>query len=285
MSRRVRPALHAFSRNSICKSVIIVYTMNAVELYKKLPKTNCGKCSQKTCMPFAVAVLQGLALLSECPLLEAHAIQELEKLFTTSDWREDLIASLKLKVRNLDLPAITGDIGGTFRDGKLHIDCLGRKFTVSSGGEITTDGHITPWMRILLLHYITTHGKAELSGVWVSYSELKNGMVKASSFLREGEEPIRDLFDRNPERTSAILEKLGARRASGFPTPSAWTISLLPKVPVTVLYWPKEDEFPSTVKILFDRTADKFLDVESIIFLIEGFAKNIEMHLSRYTAP
>jgi hypothetical protein len=47
-----------------------------------------------------------------------------------------------------------------------------------------------------------------------------------------------------------------------------------------ILYWPEEDEFPSKVKILFDRTADKFLDVESIIFLVEGFAKNIEMGTS-----
>jgi len=34
------------------------------------------------------------------------------------------------------------------------------------------------------------------------------------------------------------------------------------------------------VKILFDQTADKFLDVESLMFLLEGLVKNIERVLS-----
>jgi len=34
------------------------------------------------------------------------------------------------------------------------------------------------------------------------------------------------------------------------------------------------------VQILFDQTADKFLDVESLMFLLEGLVKNIERVLS-----
>jgi len=33
---------------------------------------------------------------------------------------------------------------------------------------------------------------------------------------------------------------------------------------------------PSKVKILFDSTADRFLDAESLIFLLEGLVKNVE---------
>ena len=43
-----------------------------------------------------------------------------------------------------------------------------------------------------------------------------------------------------------------------------------------LLYWPHDEEFPSKLKILFDATADRFLDVESLTFLIEGLVKNIE---------
>ena len=44
-----------------------------------------------------------------------------------------------------------------------------------------------------------------------------------------------------------------------------------------LLHWPHDDEFPSKAKILFDATADRFLDVESLTFLIEGLVKNIEL--------
>ena len=102
-------------------------------------------------------------------------------------------------------------------------------------------------------------------------------MVKASSFLRECEDPLKELFDADSVKISAALEKLGAERSAEFPTPYAWKLFLLPKMPVIILYWPAEDEFPSKVKILFDQTADRFLDVESIMFLLEGLVKNIEM--------
>lgn len=33
--------------------------MNTIELYKRLPKTNCGRCSAKACLPFALSVIKG----------------------------------------------------------------------------------------------------------------------------------------------------------------------------------------------------------------------------------
>jgi hypothetical protein len=48
-----------------------------------------------------------------------------------------------------------------------------------------------------------------------------------------------------------------------------------------ILYWPADIEFASKVTVLFDSTADKFLDVESIMFLVEGLVYNIETVLAR----
>ncbi|MBI5632663.1 MAG: DUF3786 domain-containing protein [Nitrospirae bacterium] len=254
--------------------------MNAIELYKRLPRKNCGRCSQKACMPFALSVIKGDADLSECPLLAEDEMRDMRGSITHSDWQEELIQSLRLKIKDIDLSAITEDLGGDYRDGRLYMQCLGREFEIFPGGEIKSLGHITPWIRILLLHYINTHGKAELAGKWVSFSELKSGMVKASSFLREAEEPIKELFLSAPKRVSAALGRLGAKQTGDFPTTEAWILFLLPKVPVVILYWPEEDEFPAKVKILFDQTADKFLDVESLMFLLEGLVKNMERVLS-----
>jgi hypothetical protein len=228
-------------------------------------------------MPFALSVIKGDAELSECPLLPANEISSLQKGITPADWREDLIRSLREKIRDIDLREIPRTLGGRMHNDALIMPCLGREFEISPDGEIRTVGHITPWTKILLLHYINTRGNAVLSGKWVSYSELKSGMVKASSFLRECEDPLRELFDADIDRTVEALEKLGAVLSSEFPTSHAWKLFLLPKMPVIILYWPEEDEFPSKVKILFDQTADRFLDAESLMFLLEGLVKNIEM--------
>jgi Domain of unknown function (DUF3786)/Putative Fe-S cluster len=250
--------------------------VNAIELYKKLPKTNCRKCGPKTCLPFALAVIKGDADLSECPFLPEEEIAALKASLKTSDWREELIAKLKEEVANLSLAGIAAGIGGVMRGKTLSLTCLGREFLISPEGDISTPSRITPWIKILLLHYIRTAGSGGLSGTWVSYGELKGGMVKASSFHRECEEPLRELFERDRGKVGNILGRLGAERCGGFPTENAWQLSLLPKIPVAILFWPAEEEFPSRTTILFDSTADRFLDAESLIFLVEGMVKNIE---------
>ncbi len=251
--------------------------MNAIDIYKRLPKKNCGVCRQKACMPFALSLIKGDTELSECPLLSSSEIDDLKGKITRADWREELIRSLRDNISELKLAEISRDLGGVLHNNTLVMPCLGKEFTISSEGDIQSSGHITPWIKILLLHYINTQGRANLSGKWVSYGELKSGMVKASSFLRDCEDPLRELFDADIIKTTAAIEKMGAVRSVAFPTRHAWKLHLLPKMPVIILYWPEEDEFPSVVKILFDQTADKFLDAESIIFLLEGLVKNIEM--------
>ncbi len=40
-----------------------------MEIYKLLPKTNCGRCGEKTCMSFAFKLLSGEKKLKDCELL------------------------------------------------------------------------------------------------------------------------------------------------------------------------------------------------------------------------
>ena len=40
-----------------------------IDIYKKLPKTNCGKCGVPTCMAFAVKVKNAQRKISDCPYI------------------------------------------------------------------------------------------------------------------------------------------------------------------------------------------------------------------------
>lgn len=227
-------------------------------------------------MPFAMAIIKEEADLAECPYMTEEEAKALKNSIIKSDWREELILNLKEEVKGISFSEIAKDLGTELKDSNLIIKCLGREFEISPAGEITTQGHITPWIKILLLHYIRTRGKGELSGRWVSYSSLKAGIFKALSFLAECENPLKELFEKDFDTIETILTRFGAERRNDFPTTNAWRLCLLPKIPVLILYWQQEDEFESKVKILFDSTADRFLDAESIIFLVEGLVKNLE---------
>lgn len=250
--------------------------MNVIGLYRKLPRTNCGLCQARKCLAFAVELATGEADPDECPTLSEETRRELRGGSNQGDWRESLLAELKREVAALHLADVAAGLGAEFRDGSLSIRCLGRDYLVGPDGAIAATGPLSPWIQILLLHYVRTRGTAAISGTWVSFADLKAGLMKATSFARECEEPLRQLFDRDPRPVEQALRRLDGLRQEGTPAPVAWKLFALPRVPVLLLYWPHDEEFPSQIKILFDMTADRFLDVESLTFLIEGLVKYIE---------
>lgn len=253
--------------------------MNVLELYRRLPRTNCGACAQKTCMPFAVALAKGDATADACPGLTPEQREQIVGGSAKGDWREAVVAGLRAEVAGLPFAEIAPGLGATLREGAMSIRCLGRDYRVAPDGAIDapgSDAPVAPWTKILLLHYVRTRGDAPPVGRWAAFTELKAALMKSKSFAREAEEPLRGLFDKDGVAVERAFERLGAVRAPEQPAPVAWRLAALPRVPVLVLYWPPEEEFPSKCKVLFDATADRYLDVESLTFLIEGLAKNIE---------
>jgi acetyl-CoA decarbonylase/synthase complex subunit gamma len=53
--------------------------LSGIEIFKLLPKTNCGKCGVPTCLAFAMSLAAGKAELSACPLVTAEARAKLEE--------------------------------------------------------------------------------------------------------------------------------------------------------------------------------------------------------------
>src|SRR5512133_110131 len=47
--------------------------LSGIELFKNLPKTNCGDCGVPTCLAFAMKLAQGQAELASCPTVSDEA--------------------------------------------------------------------------------------------------------------------------------------------------------------------------------------------------------------------
>ena len=89
---------------------------NIVDVLKILPKTNCRDCKQPTCMAFAAAVLQGRAVLADCPHLSAETLAdcrppEAQENKIAQNLR-GIIAELEKKVSQVDLAVAVNRTGG-----------------------------------------------------------------------------------------------------------------------------------------------------------------------------
>jgi len=67
--------------------------ISTLKLYSFLPKTNCGKCGEATCIALAAKVLAGDRRLSDCPLLKRSEYKSLIENFR-SKYGDRILAAL-----------------------------------------------------------------------------------------------------------------------------------------------------------------------------------------------
>ncbi len=227
-------------------------------------------------MSFAVSLQGNPDFLDQCRRIEAPALSTIKSLLTRGDWRDELVKSLMSEVSVLNFDDLAPGLGCFVKGDELIVRCIGQDYAVRRDGEISPDTG-NKWIKILLLHYVRSKGKGQFTSRWVDFSDLKGGFVKVTSFRRECEEPFRQLIDEDPEGTGLILGRLGAHLNEGFSADLVWSMDLLPRVRTLILYRAGDDEFPSSVKLLFDGITTDFIDVESLIFLCEGLVHTVAM--------
>ena len=67
------------NRDTLTPSYVGAPKPKLIEVLKHLPKTNCGKCREPTCMVFAVRVTEGAKGPEQCPDLHADHRQAIAK--------------------------------------------------------------------------------------------------------------------------------------------------------------------------------------------------------------
>lgn len=133
--------------------------------------------------------------------------------------------------------------------------------------------------KILMLHYLVQAKGTPPTGKLIAYKELPEGANYFPTFTRRAIRPVIDHFGKEPDRLLTSAEKLGGHRAGHGD--AAVTINAFPRVPITVVLWRGDDEFPPEASILFDSTVASYLTPEDINVLCEIIA----WKLVRYAQP
>ncbi len=141
------------------------------------------------------------------------------------------------------------------------------------GGEVFfREGEKEPalWEKILLLHYYNTASGEPLSQQLMSFQEIPDGRLYVPNFEKRAVSPLLDRFGRQPEEVWEAAHSLGGRRAD--PGDFSVTVPVFPRVPVTLIFWRGDEEFPPRLNVLFDRTVEGYLPTEDIILATQMMA-------------
>ena len=258
-----------------------------LELYKLLPKNNCGKCLLPSCLAFAAEVASGRRPLSDCPELDPAAIAtQGESIPRKSDRREaeqaEFMEKLRRRMGEIDLAVVAPVIGGRYRDGKLVLNSLGKDFSIDRQGLVNSECHIIPWVEAPLLSYICHPTHAEVTGRWLSFREFEGGIDWQGLFTSRCETPLRLLADAHPDLLTDIIDLFRGRTVEWYQADIALVLHPLPHVPILICYQAPEDDLESVLNIFFDECSAVNLHIRSIFTLCSGlvqmFAKIAEQH-------
>lgn len=152
----------------------------------------------------------------------------------------------------------------------LHFDFLGKRVVMGwpeialsyrpSGDEVPIQE------QILLLHYLIGARGATPTGDWIAYQEVPDGKFYLDAFVRRAKNPMVQVFGNQPER----LLELASERYNAIPLGQgdiSAQVQALPQVPVALILWRGDDEFPPEGTILFDRSISEILSAEDIAWL------------------
>jgi len=181
--------------------------------------------------------------------------------------RTDLKERNPKRTANLSGASFEPDSGG---NAVLCLDFLAREITITwpeLSITFKTSGDELPVQeQVLVLHYLRGAKGAAATGQWIAYQEVPDGKFYLDAFVRRAKNPMVQVFGSQPER----LIELATQRYGARPLDQgdiSVRIQAFPLVPVALILWRGDDEFPPEGTILFDRSVSEILSAEDIAWL------------------
>lgn len=156
-------------------------------------------------------------------------------------------------------------------DDGIIIPFFHRQYRLSSDGVFDEDGRQPIFsVSVVLCRYLImcprhpVHDSAE----WVSYKDFLDAAPFAGAFNVNTEQAVARNFSGRVEDLSRACRSLGSHDPhDGLAYDLAANIRALPRVPLYLLFNDADDEFPAQCRILFERRAERYLDMECLAIL------------------
>ncbi|MHB8126497.1 MAG: DUF3786 domain-containing protein [Desulfitobacteriaceae bacterium] len=174
------------------------------------------------------------------------------------------------KFRTCFLKDMEGYSGYRVKGNRFQIDFLGQQFEVEypSGRfipEPSPEGELPIFAQILILHYIANTTAIKEEGKLISFKELPGGNIYIQPFTNRSIRPLAKFFGAVPQRLIEVAAQIGGQRVAYGD--AGVTINVFPRIPITLVLWGGDDEFPASANILFDASASSLLPTEDYAVL------------------
>lgn len=189
---------------------------------------------------------------------------------------EETYAGYLAQLSGHDLPAKAGALGFEMESDEARLNCFNRTYWVSTRGIHDREGN-TPDLSIcvVLCRYIMMGpGHLPEARELCTFKDFRDAAPLIHFFENAVQKHIAERFQGRIGALESACTRLGGRIYSadlGYQV--KYRFSGLPKVPVCLLFNDVEEDFAAQCTLLFERSAEALLDMESLAMLGSTLAR------------
>jgi len=128
-------------------------------------------------------------------------------------------------------------------------------------------------LKLLTLLYLDRADGTPLASHWVPYRELSDGLFYSKNFSETVEERMRTRFAAEPESLLDAAVALGGEPVEQGD--AGVMLRTFPRIPLLIILWKQDEEFPAACNILFDASSTHYLNAFELKMLSGEMASRI----------
>jgi hypothetical protein len=183
---------------------------------------------------------------------------------------DHIYQTLLPQLRACDLGAHSPRLGLTHENGVTPVTFLGRAYHIANDGIHVADGGEAASVNTLsvIAYYILSEGAGEPGESFTPLFRL-TGMPEGRNAQTRGlmTEPMARAFGNDPSKLREAVKTLGGWEVQpDEPVRHVFRLRPLPQLPVEIVLYEPDDEFPAEAQMRFDKTAPRFMAFECLAF-------------------
>lgn len=174
-----------------------------------------------------------------------------------------------------DFNKICQNSGVVFQPPFIHLEYFGFKIKVDTRNAAVTspDTDLSLREEALILHYLLKADRTPVLHEQISFKELPEGANYQPVFYNRVLKGLIALYTADRAKLSLSALSLGGEKTDQ--ADMSFLFQALPRLPLWLVFWQGDDEFPPEGNIIFDRSISHYLDTEAITEICQNLGKRL----------